>query len=171
MGTYREIEGDLIKFTLQGLFDVISHGCNCQNNMGAGIAPQMVKHFFADEMELEKEKYRADIDKLGRIDWHNITDTGSGLRISNPNDLRVNDVLVTVVNSYTQFNYGKKSGPPIDYEALTLCMRKINHVFKGKHVGLPKIGAGLAGGDWNIIKKIIQTELKDCDVTIVIYKN
>ena len=41
-------------------------------------------------------------------------------------------------------------------------------MFSGKHIGLPKIGAGLAGGDWNIIKKIIQTELKDCKVTVVI---
>lgn len=31
------------------------------------------------------------------------------------------------------------------------------------------IGSHLAGGDWGIIKKIIQSELKDCDVTIVIF--
>jgi O-acetyl-ADP-ribose deacetylase (regulator of RNase III) len=49
-------------------------------------------------------------------------------------------------------------------------MRKINHTFKGKHIGLPKIGAGLAGGDWNRIKTIIQTELKDMKVSVVIYK-
>jgi len=49
-------------------------------------------------------------------------------------------------------------------------MRKINHVFKGQHIGLPKIGCGLAGGDWNIVKEIIQKELKDCNVIIVIYK-
>jgi O-acetyl-ADP-ribose deacetylase (regulator of RNase III) len=49
-------------------------------------------------------------------------------------------------------------------------MRKINSIFSGKHIGLPQIGAGLAGGDWNKIKKIIQDELKDCKVTIVIYK-
>ena len=36
--------------------------------------------------------------------------------------------------------------------------------------GIAAIGAGLAGGDWNRIKAIIQTELKDCDVTVVIYK-
>ena len=48
-------------------------------------------------------------------------------------------------------------------------MRKMNHVFKGKHIGLPQIGAGLAGGDWNRIKNIIQTELTDCKVTVVIY--
>lgn len=58
---------------------------------------------------------------------------------------------------------------PLDYEALTLCMRKINHTFVGKKIGLPKIGSNLAGGDWNIIKEIIKKELKDCDVTVVIY--
>jgi hypothetical protein len=41
----------------------------------------------------------------------------------------------------------------LDYEALTLCMRKINYTFTGKHIGLPMIGCGLAGGDWNIVKK------------------
>ena len=45
----------------------------------------------------------------------------------------------------------------------------MNYRFKGKHIGLPKIGAGLAGGDWERIKGIIQKELKDCEVTIVIY--
>jgi O-acetyl-ADP-ribose deacetylase (regulator of RNase III) len=49
-------------------------------------------------------------------------------------------------------------------------MRKINHQFKGKKIGFPQIGAGLASGDWNRIKTIIQTELKDCEVTVVIYK-
>ena len=58
---------------------------------------------------------------------------------------------------------------PVDYEAIVLCMRKINHIFKGKHIGLPMIGAGLAGGSWSSIRQIIQTELKDCNVTVVIY--
>jgi len=38
---YQEIEGDLIKLAKQGEFDVITHGCNCHNIMGAGIALQM----------------------------------------------------------------------------------------------------------------------------------
>jgi O-acetyl-ADP-ribose deacetylase (regulator of RNase III) len=48
-------------------------------------------------------------------------------------------------------------------------MRKINHVFKDNHIGLPQIGCGLAGGDWEIVKKIIQDEFADCNVTVVIY--
>ena len=77
-----------------------------------------------------------------------------------------------VVNSYTQYKYGSNHidgvKKPIDYEALTLCMRKINHIFAGKHIGLPGlIGCGLAGGKEEIVKEIIKKELKDCDVTIV----
>ena len=59
-------------------------------------------------------------------------------------------------------------------------MKKINSEFKGKHVGLPLIGCGIAGGIWErnlknnpshkTVKEIIQTELKDCDVTVVHYK-
>ena len=35
-------------------------------------------------------------------------------------------------------------------------------------VGLPKIGAGLAGGDWKIIETMIESVLHDCDVTIYV---
>ena len=156
---YNEIEGDLIKLALEGTFDVIAHGCNCFCTMGAGIAPQMAKAFGCDKYPLENELHRGEINKLGHInyDWINKT----------PNDITIPRPLY-IVNAYTQYYYGGKN--PIDYEALTLCMRKINHIFKGKHIGLPKIGAGLAGGDWDKIKLIIQTELKDCNVTVVIYK-
>ena len=32
------VKGDLIKSAKEGQFDVIIHGCNCFNTMGAGIA-------------------------------------------------------------------------------------------------------------------------------------
>lgn len=79
-----------------------------------------------------------------------------------------------IVNAYTQYGFGKNHAngteKPLDYDALRLCMRKINHTFKGKHIGLPRIGCGLAGGDWEIVKGIIKKELKDCKVTIVNYE-
>ena len=76
-----------------------------------------------------------------------------------------------VINAYTQYYYGRNSLAshiPLDYDALTLCLRKINYIFKGKHIGLPQIGCGLAGGDWNLVKEIIQKELCDMNITIVI---
>lgn len=164
---YNEVKGDLIDLALKGHFDVIAHGCNCQCNMGAGIAPQMVKAFSVNQYYLEQPIYKGDIKKLGTIEWK--TKIVPWLSKEPRKDART----LAIVNAYTQFNYGKnhKDGDakPVDYEAITLCMRKINHIFKYKHIGLPKIGAGLAGGDWNRIKRIIQEELDECKVTIVIW--
>ena len=152
------MEGDLIELALKGKFDVISHGCNCFCTMQAGIAPQMAKAFGCDSFFLENNKFKGDIDKLGRIE---VTEKNLSTK------------SLYVVNSYTQYHYGKNHldgvAKPIDYEALTLCLRKINHIFKGQHIGLPQIGCGLAGGDWNIVKEIIKKELKDCIITVVIY--
>jgi O-acetyl-ADP-ribose deacetylase (regulator of RNase III) len=172
MGTYREFDGDLIALAKQGKFDVIAHGVNCHSVMGVGIAPQMARAFGANKFEMET--WGSNINKLGNIDYETLV-LGENT-IWNLDDFKnnKNEPELTVVNAYTQYNFGRNhatgSFKPIDYEALTLCMRKINKVFKGKHIGLPQIGAGLAGGNWDIIKKIIQTELTDCDVTVVIYK-
>lgn len=172
---YQEIEGDLIQLALEGKFDVITHGCNCFCTMGAGIAPQMAKAFDADKFPMESVVYKGDINKLGAIDY-NLTHFKKGQRVYyNGVTTEFNvDFSITVVNAYTQYGFGRNhengTERPLDYEALTLCMKKINHQFKGKHIGLPLIGCGLAGGDWNRVKAIIQQELKDCNVTIVHYK-
>lgn len=177
---YQEIEGDLITLAQEGKFDVIAHGCNCMSNMGAGIAPQMAKAFNCDKFHLEHPSYRGDINKLGCIDFIKVITkfslTSSSL-IPNTTHSGISGKIesqVVVINAYTQYKYGRNHSDgdkkPIDYEALILCMRKINHIFEGKHIGLPKIGAGLAGGDWVKIKKIIQSELVDMKVTIVNYK-
>lgn len=146
------IKGDLIKLAKEGKFDVIAHGCNCFCTMGAGIAPQMAKAFGCDQYALELRSREGEVDKLGRIDY------------------QLGESPV-VINAYTQYGIGKKPNgePALDYAALTLCLRKINHLFKGQHIGLPQIGCGLAGGNWQIVKSIIEKELCDMEVTIVEY--
>jgi O-acetyl-ADP-ribose deacetylase (regulator of RNase III) len=164
--------GDLINLAKEGTFDVITHGCNCFSKMGAGIAPQMAKAFKCDTYELELQG--KDINKLGQIDYKTLVLGKGSIWIDEYNSNTLGEPELTVVNSYTQYSYGRnhKDGVknPLDYEALTVCLRKINSIFKGKHIGLPKIGCGLAGGNWEIVKKIINKELKDCKVTVVIYK-
>ena len=172
MSNYNEIHGDLIQLAKQGKFDVITHGCNCLSTMGAGIAAQMAKVFKCDRFEMET--WGATIEKLGNIDYQTFVLGEKAIWSLVDARNNRNEPELTVVNSYTQYSYGLNhsdgAANPLDYEALSLCMRKINKIFKGKRIGLPKIGAGLAGGDWERIKGIIKTELKDCDVTVVIYK-
>jgi O-acetyl-ADP-ribose deacetylase (regulator of RNase III) len=151
MSSFTTIDGDLIALAKKGLFDVIAHGCNCQNLQGAGMATQMAKAFHTDDYPLEQKQFKGDIDKLGRIQWRTVQGPTKPFY---------------VVNCYTQY----EPGANLDYDALTLCMRKINHDFKGKDIGLPMIGAGIAGGDWNCIETIIRNELHHVNVTIVKYK-
>lgn len=170
MGSYREIEGNLITLALEGKFQVISHGCNCQSKMGAGIAVAMASTFGCDRFPMEREG--PNIKKLGNVDYVVLSlNEIRRLRGMEPLLGDKKEPTIAVVNSYTQVFYGSyRAGGvavPIDYEALTLCMRKINVLFKGCSVGLPKIGVGLAKGDWNVICNIIKRELNDCDVTIV----
>lgn len=166
---YKEIQGDLIKLALYGKFQVIAHGCNCFCVMGAGIAPQMAKTFGCDKYVYEEEECKGEIMKLGNIMYAGFN-LEEGVAIYTDEDT----FDLAVVNAYTQYGFGQNhpggSKAPLDYEALTLCLRKMNHEFKGKHIGLPQIGCGLAGGDWERVKQIIQQELQDCDVTVVIYK-
>jgi O-acetyl-ADP-ribose deacetylase (regulator of RNase III) len=164
------IDGDLIKLAQRGHFDVIAHGCNCFCQMGAGIAPQMAKAFGCNDSKKyhgESTSFpdeRGNMNKLGNIEsyaWFVFDDEGERKRLD-------------VVNAYTQYKYGRNhedgDETPVNYSAIEMCMKKINYRFKGKHIGLPKIGAGLAGGNWNRIEHIINTELRDCVVTVINYK-
>jgi len=161
----REVHGDLIGLAEEGNFDMIAHGCNCFCTMRRGIAPQIAAAF-PDAERADKKTHKGDFDKLGSY--------SQGL-------WRDKDMTFTLIvfNIYSQYEYDAKK-KPLDYEALTLGLRKINKRWgnmsttlpnqKGKkRIGLPQIGAGLAGGDWDRIKGIIERELKDMDVTIVYY--
>jgi len=169
-----KVKGNIITMALNGKFDVIAHGCNCQCVQKSGMAAQMVQYFYTDSVtffELESDRYKGDVNKLGQIEYNRYyVDGDKSLVITSLTEGRRELPEVIVVNCYTQFYPGVKFIDSIlDYEALTMCMRKINHIFTGKKVGLPMIGAGLAKGDWSRIEKILEKELSNVDLTIVEY--
>ena len=166
------IDGDVVKLAKKGSFDVVVHGCNCLSTMGAGVAPQMAAAFGCNKFEMET--WGPTIEKLGNIDYQTIVLGQNTTWSLNDFKNNRNEPELIVVNAYTQYMYGRNHMDgvlaPFDYEAFTVCMRKMNHNFKGKHIGMPKIGSHLAGGDWDRIEKIIEAELSDCKVTVVNYK-
>lgn len=170
MDKYIEIKRNLITSALNGDFDVITHGCNCQSAMKSGIAPLMAKHFYCDKYKMEL--LGVDINKLGNIDYETIVLGKNTTWRLNDYKNNQNEKEIIVVNSYTQFDTKDyKTKVNLDYEALTICLRKINNKFKGLKIGLPGlIGCGLAGGDEKIVKEIIKKELSDCYVTICYLK-
>lgn len=141
------IYGDLINLALQGKFDVIIHGCNCFHTMGAGIARQ-IKQIFPDAYKIDLETPYGDKEKLGKFSY-------------------VKCGKITVVNLYSQFDFRGEHN--VNYDAIRRGFDVIQNLFSGKRIGYPKIGAGLAGGDWKIIAPIIDKELEGEDHTLVIF--
>ena len=76
----------------------------------------------------------------------------------------------TIVNGYTQYSIGPAAGPPsqqLRYDAIRAVFKKVAAHFPNDRIGYPKIGAGLAGGDWTTIADIICEERVGCDHTLV----
>jgi len=149
----KTVEGDLVKLAREGAFDVIVHGCNCYCEMGAGIA-KAIREAFPEACEADRETPKGDIGKLGTYSCATVeTEWGP----------------LTVVNAYTQYGYrGRRR--LADYGAIRRAFRKIKRDFSGKRIGHPKIGAGLAGGDWETIAAIIDEELQGEDHTLVVFE-
>ncbi|MGH6882381.1 MAG: macro domain-containing protein, partial [Hypericibacter sp.] len=138
----RTIHGDLLQFALDGRFDIIVHGCNCQCQMGKGIALS-IKQRFPEAYAADCATSKGDPTKLGTISVA---------------EIRRENRTFHIVNGYTQFHW-RGDGVKADYEAIRNVMRAVKARFAGKSIGYPKIGAGLAGGDWGIIAPIIEHEL------------
>ena len=83
-----------------------------------------------------------------------------------------NNTIVANMIAQHDIRPDSKGNPPIRYQSLRKCLKVVN--FKAKElnatVHMPKIDAGLAGGDWDKIAGIIQEELVDCDVIVYILK-
>jgi len=149
----KTVEGDLVNMALKGKFDVIVHGCNCFHTMGAGIARQIAKEF-PEAFVADKQTPFGSILKLG---------TYSSVAVEN----EVGGKFI-IINAYTQFDLASLCDPhPLSYDAVTAVFPQIAHDFPTARIGYPAIGAGLAGGDWERISKIIDTALEGMDHTFV----
>jgi O-acetyl-ADP-ribose deacetylase (regulator of RNase III) len=63
------------------------------------------------------------------------------------------------------------AGPPIRYEALAACLRRIGEraAELKASVHMPRIGCGLAGGDWSRVEPIIAECLVGRGIPVSIY--
>ena len=81
-----------------------------------------------------------------------------------------NDIYVANMIAQHGIKPDANGKPPIRYDALKASLSKVNKIAVEMNatVHMPKIGAGLAGGDWNTIERIILDTLM-VDTTVYLF--
>lgn len=159
MAIVKVMQGDLLKLFKEGAFQAIAHGCNCRNLMGAGIAAQISEQF--------PEAYAADAEMHKRFRPKNFGahDIVSGMS----GQLSVAHTQYgQVYNLYTQ----KELGHNGEYQLLQMAAENLNKFCKQRsitRIGVPLIGAGIAGLDIIASMTIINACTPDVDVVVVVW--
>lgn len=81
---------------------------------------------------------------------------------------------IVVVNLIGQEGIGFRNGPPIRYEAIKQGFEDLSRsilagCFPNASVHMPRIGCGLAGGEWEKIETIIQETFCVAGVPVTVY--
>jgi O-acetyl-ADP-ribose deacetylase (regulator of RNase III) len=155
------VKGNLISLAHKGNFDIIAHGCNCWCTMGAGIA-KTIKEEFPEAFEADLKTKKGDIKKFGSLSYARVK-TKSG-----------KDLIVA--NLYTQYSLGgPKEGETKEQrlEAIKKSFKELKMLFpkETKNIGVPMLGAGIAGGDWEKIEEAIISIIPIENITVVEFDN
>ena len=142
------VQGDVLDALENGDVDTVLHVVNCQGVMGSGIALQIKKRFpraFEEYKRVEAEE------------GLNLGDISS--------DIYDNDVI----NLHAQKFYGRGKRH-LNYGALAECLYNITYVWDTSLIiGVPYLmGCDRAGGDWEVVKEMIDFILKDYE--LIYYK-
>jgi O-acetyl-ADP-ribose deacetylase (regulator of RNase III) len=148
----------MIKTIVDDLLEVksgaIIHGCNCIGVMGAGVALAVRKKY--------PHAYSAYVDHCN--DSRKLAGVAHALLGTN-HYVQLTPELC-LINAFTQLVPGVHSRM-VNYDAVVTCFEDAQKYLKDRSavmpqiISFPKIGAGLAGGRWEIISSIIDLVVDD----------
>lgn len=143
----KEIKGSILDAPQK----FIAHGVNCQNVMGSGVAKVLFERY--PDVKSRYHSYCESVaveSRLGSVCSTRFQDDGK-----------------IILNLFTQFRYGYNNKRYVNYAAIAQCFKNLITYGTIKEVAIPKIGCGLAGGDWEIVRQIINdATLDDLDVYV-----
>ncbi len=152
------IKGDATEPIIsEGKYSVICHCCNAIGAWGKGfVVPLGKKYPKAKEKYFEFIKASNKDNRLGSVSFAKVTD---------------NIIVANIIGQYDI--YPKNGKIPLDYEALEKGFNLVIEMFNMHNMPLtihmPKIGCGLAGGDWNKVKDIINNTFIKNNIETYVY--
>lgn len=135
---------------------IIAHICNDIGGWGKGFVVAISRKW--KEPESNYRRWYAERDQndfeLGAIQVVSVADD------------------ISVANMIGQRDIRRRGGtPPIRYDAVRICLSKLREhaLTLEASIHMPRIGCGLAGGEWKEIEPIIHDELSKHDVCVTVY--
>ena len=185
MNEVRTIEGNLLDFPTHDPhnpddyigIDAIAHSCNTRNTMGAGIAKQ-IKGRYPQAYEADTKAYNTEYDKDGQfVHWLGKFSKAEINSKFLPNDKGY------IYNMYNQANMGGDRRQVL-YEDFWQALKRVEQDLYAMNVGKHEydgssppvlgltygISCGLAGGNWGIIKAMIEDIFSDSPIQCYIVK-
>lgn len=137
----KEIQGNILDTELK----YIAHGVNSQDVMGSGVAKVLFKKY-----PDVKKRYH---------EYCNVVEIER--RLESVCSTQIQKDGKVIFNMFTQYNYGYDGKRYVNYAAIVQCLTKIVNQGTVKVLAIPRIGFGLAGGDWEIVKQLINDVTQD----------
>lgn len=141
--------------------DALLHQANCMHTMGSGIA-RVIRETFPEAYEADCKTKIGDKDKLGTFSY-------AGVR-----NLKYQHIGY-IVNLYSQFDFSSEKRCT-NYEAFATGLETLRNLMKAKNpnkkfiLAIPyRIGCSRGGGDWRIVRMIIESVFADeSNFTVII---
>ena len=135
---------------------IVGHICNTIGGWGKGFVLAVSRRWPEPEAEYRR--------------WHGMGQAG-GFALGAVQFVAV-EPTIWVANMIGQRGIKRgSSGPPIRYDAVARCLAAVA-VKAGEldaSVHLPRIGCGLAGGEWSAIEPLIEQHLIAAGVPVTVY--
>lgn len=138
----------------------IAHGCNAQGVMASGVA-KAIKDKYPGAYKAYKDQGMSGLELGGYTKYMELSSTDA----------------VLVYNLITQRYYGRDPDKRyVSYDAIADVFTRLNDRYycdlvnldpiRGCALGIPKIGAGLGNGSWDVIEAIINDVTPNLDIWV-----
>lgn len=146
---------------------VIVHCCNDIGAWGRGFVVALSKRW-----PLAESAYRQWFEN-GKPVTSDQIDTSGPFKLGETQFVLVGPKLwVANIIGQHRIDMGPNNRPPIRYEAIQAGLKKVYRhaqIHSGMTVHMPRMGAGLAGGRWDAVEKLVMAELATKGIHVTIY--
>ena len=156
---------------------VIVHICNDIGGWGKGFVTAVSKKWKQPEIEYRnwyknKEGKQTDTVQFERLESRDKYSNEKKFELGNVQFVKVaEDIWVANMIAQRDIKPDKNGQPPIRYSFVSKCLERVRQ-FAERHnasIHMPRIGCGLAGGQWTKIEEIINDNLIAHEIETTVY--